>query len=124
LTSKTKDFTNCFDNNLSFEEQTKRWRNVLEMFVKQSFKKIRITNKQKKKTSELNDLMEKRRTLKKKDILEDPEEEELINIEMNIASICEESNRKKVNDNFKTLGGNDGDLLHPRNLEDKKEIFS
>ena len=57
-------------------------------------------------------MIEKRRTLKKKDILEDQEEEELMNIEMNIASICEESNRKKVNDNFKTLGGNDGDLLH------------
>ena len=65
------------------------------MFFKQSFKKIRITNKQKKKTSELNDLMEKRRTLKKKDILEDPEEEELMKLEMNIASICEESNKKK-----------------------------
>ena len=61
--------------------------------------------------------------MKKKDILEDPEEEELINIEMNIASICEESNRKKVNDNFKTLGGNDGDLLHQGIWKIKKKYF-
>ena len=40
LTSITSKFTDCFSNELSFEEQTTKWRNVLETFFKKSFKKI------------------------------------------------------------------------------------
>ena len=123
LTSNTEDFTNCFNNDLSFEEQTRKWRQVLETFFQKSFKKIRITNKQKKTNSEINTLMERRRTLKKKEVLDDKEEEELNRIEMNIANLCEESNRKKVTENFRSVGGNDGDLIHQGIWKIKKKYF-
>ena len=123
LTSNTKDFTNCFDNNLSFEEQTTKWRQVLENFFRKSFKKIRITNKQKKKTSEINTLMEKRRILKKKEALEEHEEEELMKIELDIANMCEESSKRRVTENFKGIGGANGDLLHQGIWKIKKEDF-
>ena len=123
LTSNTKDFTNCFKNELSFDEQTTKWRQVLENFFRKSFKKIRITNNLKKKTSEINTLMERRRALKKKDVIDDNEEEELVNIERDIASLCEEANRKRVTDNFKSIGGNDGDLLYQGIWSIKKKYF-
>ena len=42
LTSNTKDFTNCFNNNLSFEEQTTNWRQVLENFFKNHLKRLEL----------------------------------------------------------------------------------
>ena len=67
--------------------------------------------------------MERRKTLKKKDVLDDNEEEELMNIERDIASLCEESNRKRVTDNFKSIGGNYGDLLYLGIWSIKKKYF-
>ena len=40
------------------------------------------------------------------------EEEELMKIELDIANMCEESNKRRVNENFKSIGGTNGDLLH------------
>ena len=65
LTSNTDAFSKCFENNLSFEEQASKWRKVLDDHFHKSFKKIRITNKIKKKSSEIQDLMDKRSKLKK-----------------------------------------------------------
>ena len=48
----TIDFTNCFDNELPFEEQATQWRKVLNNFFQKSFKKIRISSKPKKKMTE------------------------------------------------------------------------
>ena len=93
-------------NKLSFEEQTTMWRKVLNDYFRKSFKKIRISNKPSKKHSDINLLMEKRRKLKKKNSLNEKEEEELSKIELNIAEKCEDLNRKKVTDNFKAINGN------------------
>ena len=123
LTSNTNDFTDCFSNNLSFEEQTTKWRQVLETYFKKSFKKIRITNKQSKKNSQIGILMERRRTMNKKDDLTDKDEEELTGLESDIASMCEELNRKKVNDNFNGIGGKDGNLKHQGIWNIKKKYF-
>ena len=81
-------------------------------FVHKVFKKIKITNKQNKKFSEINGLMERRRKLKKKETLNEKEDDELNKIEESIAEKCEEANRKRVNDNFKDIGGNEGNLSH------------
>ena len=40
------------------------------------------------------------------------EEEELTRLESDIANMCEDLNRKKVKDNFKDIGGRDGNLQH------------
>ena len=109
LTSNTSDFTDCFENSLSFEEQAANWRKVLDCYFKKAFKKIRVTNKPRKKFSDINMLME---NLKKKETLEEKEEEELINLEEKIAEQCEELNRKKVTDKLKGINGKDSDLNH------------
>ena len=44
-TSKTNDFTNCFNNELSLEIQIQNWRNILVKNIKDNFKKVRITKK-------------------------------------------------------------------------------
>ena len=62
------------------------WREVLESFFKKSFKKIRITNKIKRKNIDINILMEKRRDLKKKEFLNENEEEDLNQLEEEIAA--------------------------------------
>ena len=61
LTSNTSEFTECFQNGLSFQEQSTNWRQLLDKYFNKSFKKIRITNKKSKKHSEINLLMERRR---------------------------------------------------------------
>ena len=100
LTSNTNEFSKCFDNNLNFEEQTTKWRNVLEDFFHKSFKKIRITNKTKKKKSEIHDLMDRRSKLKKKENLKEDDEQDILDIEIKIAEKCQDENRKKVIENF------------------------
>ena len=123
LTSNTIDFTNCFDNELPFEEQATQWRKVLNNFFQKSFKKIRISNKPKKKMTELNIMMEKRRFYKKKECLSDKEEEELSKLEVEIAEKCEELNKKKVTENFKGINGQEGELAHQGIWKIKKKYF-
>ena len=107
----------------SFEKQATRWRETLENYFKKSFKKIRITNKIKRKTLDINILMEERRKLKRKEILEENEEEKLSQLEEKIAEKCEDINKKRVVENFKELE-NVGDVNHQGIWEGKKEIFS
>ena len=112
--------------NTSFEKQTTQWRKVLENecgnYFQKCFKKIRIKNNFKGKTQEINNLMEKRRELKRKDALNEDEEKELHKLEENIAMKCEELNKKKVIDNFKELE-NQGDVNHQGIWKIKKKYF-
>ena len=56
--------------------------------------------------------MEKRRKLKKKEPFDEEDEFELKDLEETIAGKCEELNRRKVFENFKGIGGNEGHLNH------------
>ena len=67
--------------------------------------------------------MERRRKLKKKDPMNEKEEMELKQLEEKIAGICEQANRKRVNDNFKDIGGKDGNLCHQGIWSIKKKYF-
>ena len=93
----------------SFEKQTEKWRGMLDKYFRKCFKKIRMTNRPKSKTQEINILMEQRRVLKSKELLNENEEKELFELEENIALKCEEMNKKKVIENFKELD-NQGDV--------------
>ena len=89
LTTNTKELSNYFENNLPFETQALKFRKVLDTFFHRSFKKIRITNKPKKNKTFIGDLMNERSRLKKKQVLNDDDEEKLINIETMISEACE-----------------------------------
>ena len=44
-------------------------------------------------------------------------------IELDIANMCEESNKRRVTENFKSIGGANGDLLHQGIWKIKKKYF-
>ena len=46
-TSETKEFSNCFQNELPLITQIDKWKNVLNENIKLTFKKVRIKNNQK-----------------------------------------------------------------------------
>ena len=50
--------------------------------------------------------------LKKNNDLDEKVDEEIINIENQISSECEDENRKKVVDNFKDMNEGSGNLNH------------
>ena len=123
LTSNTKEFSNCFNNNLDFEKQARNWRKLLDKYFHKSFKKVRISRKPSKKKSEISDLMDKRKNLKNKVVVDENDEEEILNIEEMIADKCLEANRKNVVDNFKGMERNDGNIHHQGIWKMKKKYF-
>ena len=44
-TTETKEFSDCFNNNIPLLKQIENWRKVLKLQISNSFKKIRITKK-------------------------------------------------------------------------------
>ena len=67
--------------------------------------------------------MNKRSKLKKKELLEGEEEEEIIHLEKLIADKCEEKNRKIVMENFGEMDGADGILNHQGVWKNKRKLF-
>ena len=123
LTTDTNDFTDCFKNDFDFEVQAANWRKMLNNYFHKAFKKVRVTNKPIKKGSEVLELIEKRKVLKKKDILTEADEEEIVRLEALVAEKCQDTNRQKVVDNFCDLGGNDGNLQHQGIWKIKRKVF-
>ena len=67
LTTETKKYSECFDENNSFLDQVENWRSQLFYDIKKSFKKIRIRNKIKKPINlNIKNLINKRNTLMSK----------------------------------------------------------
>ena len=123
LTSDTQEFSNCFNNDLDFEIQANNWRKLLNKYFHKSFKKVRISKKSSKKKCEISDLMDKRKDLKSKEVIEEKDEEEIVNIENLIADKCLEANRKNVLDNFRGMERMDGNMNHQGIWKMKKKYF-
>jgi hypothetical protein len=97
LTNKTTEFTECLKGNRSTEVKTHKWRNLLNVFCKKAFRKIRI-KRQHIKPSNADDLINQRNKLKKK--FENEENEE-IKVEVNklkkhISEILQKENVSKA----------------------------
>ena len=95
----------------------------MDSYFHKAFRKIRISNKPRKNTSEIFKLMEKRKVLKQKSSLSEKEEEELLKLELAVAEKCEDINRKRVIENFGDLGGRNGDLKHQGIWNVKRKYF-
>ena len=76
LTTNTTDFSSCFKNDLSFEDQSIKWRNVLEDYFFKAFKKVRVTNNHKVKKTEISVLLDKRKKIKNKTDMDEKDEED------------------------------------------------
>ena len=123
LTTNTNQFTNCFMDDSSFEKQAAKWRKTLTSFFHKAFKKVRISNKSRKKNTTLSILLDRRSTLKKKQDLNEKEEMEMFHLDGLIAKECEEENRKKIIENFKDMDGNEGNLNHQGVWQVKRKQF-
>ena len=60
---------------------------VFKDYFFKAFKKVRLTNKQKVKNSEMNDLLHRRKKLKSKQNVTEKDDEEIENIEKTIAEM-------------------------------------
>ena len=66
LTTGTKEFTNCFNDDLPFEEQIQHWEQLLNSYCRKSFKKIRVRRKNSKPVHKsMKSLISKRNLLAK-----------------------------------------------------------
>ena len=103
LTSDTTEFSDCFSDGKPLMSQVIKWRNILEIYFKKSFRKIRIRNKKMRPLKgNISKLSNKRNELMKK--CDDPE------TKANIEELCKliageeaEQNRAKIMENFKHL---------------------
>ena len=119
LTTNTTVFSECFKNDLKFEEQASKWKKLLDEYFHKAFRKVRISNKNKTKSSNIQELIQKRKNLKKQNVPEETIEE----IEDKIAEFCQEANRNKVMENFNEVDGADGNIAHHGIWNVKRKIF-
>ena len=103
-TSQTKEFTDCFKNNLSLANQIEKWRAVLKSHCSTSFKKIRIKKNSKMRPlkPELLKLINQRNLLNRKKGNQSKVDE----ISEEISKMEAEENRNKIMENFKCYSEN------------------
>ena len=65
LTSQTQNFSDCFKQEIKFEEQANKWKKTLDSVCHQAFKKVRITP-YKPQVTKISKLMEERKSMKLK----------------------------------------------------------
>ena len=128
ITSETTTLSGCFENeNLTFEEQALKWDKTLNGIFHQSFRKIRVTEN-KPKHNEVTVLLEKRKELKQAMVNCDDDkkeelEKQLEDLDVTLASLCEEENRRKVFENFDVLAEAQGALNTNGMWNLKKKVF-
>ena len=112
LTSKTTEFTKCFEGEASLEEKIEKWRGILISFCLQSFSKIRIKqNKTSQISPRLKSLINKRNKLLKEKISmkstnTDTLEKEIDGVNCIIADVEAKENRDKIVKQFKYFSDN------------------
>ena len=73
--------------------------------------------------TKLRQLLDRRNNLKKKEKLDEEDDELISFLEEKIADECEDENRKKIMENFNDLDGNNGNLNHQGVWNAKKKYF-
>ena len=73
--------------------------------------------------TKLRQLLDRRNNLKKKEKLDEEDDELISFLEEKIADECEDENRKKIMENFNDLDGNNGNLNHQCVWNAKKKYF-
>jgi hypothetical protein len=106
LTSDTKYFTNCFDDDAPLLKQISKWRQVLKTYCSEAYKKIRIRKKSIKPIKQaMASLINERNVLSKKvgtpEIIKKIDE-----VSKRIFEIEAEDNRNKIMKNFKQFSDN------------------
>ena len=112
--TNTKQFSECFQSNLPFEDQIKQWRQVLNSHCQEAFKKIRIKRRKDKPLNEkLAKLVEKRNKIKTTS--RNTEDGNLLDVERAISSLEAEENRAMFMKHFKQFN-DDPENINLNNL--------
>ena len=125
LTENSSSLRECFQTNGNVKSQSLKWLKNLNGVFHKSFRKVRVTNKQKE--TKLSILFKRRISLKDKLKYScDNNEasiEELENVENEITSEISKENRDKVIESFKTLSETDGSININGMWSMKKKVF-
>ena len=97
LTTNTKDFTSCFEDEISLNQQIENWRKSLKYHITKSFKKIRINNKKGKPLPpEISKLINKRNMLSKQGV----EKDIIVQLDETIAKLESKMHYDLIRENF------------------------
>ena len=124
LTESSSVLRDCVHSEDDVKKQGKTWLKTMNNVFHKSFKKIRLTKKQ--KDTKISILFEKRSKLKNKlkSLGEDNDTlKELTEVEEEISSEVGKDNRDKVMDSFKTLADTDGTININGLWNLKKKVF-
>ena len=103
LTTNTEEFTHCFESSKPLDKQFDDWMQYLKLFIKKSFKKIRIKQRKKQYLNvAIAKLIDKRNNL----VSRGEDEATIGQLEEIIAEKEAEENRKILIENFKPLADN------------------
>ena len=108
-TEKNKELLNCFENDLPFEKQCQKWKQIFDNIIKKCFRKIRI--KPKKIETENEKLLIERLELKRQakvsnidDVVKQNLEEKIEKIENDIGEHVGKENYMAIAETIKELG--------------------
>ena len=124
-TNHNKELVKSFDDDKTLEKQCNKWMKNLNNTIKNSFKKIRVTNKV--KVSEESILLAEKLKLindiKKNVGHKEDNEKKLEETERKLSILTSKKNRDKVINNFQQLDGSRGDSFTQGVWTLKKKIF-
>ena len=100
-TEENQELLNCFENKLSLNVQSRRWKRTFDTILKKCFKKVRI--KPKKVESKTEKLLTERVKLKKDAKATDMDEDMKDKIKQRIKQIEDDIGEDAVNENFKDV---------------------
>ena len=109
ITTNTSELSSCFESSEPFQKQIKKWEHKLKSHIVRAFPKIRSC-KRKFTESDVGKLLEERKRLKI-DSSQD-NDEQIANIEADIARKTSDRYRTKIEETMGHLSGDDGALSH------------
>ena len=119
-TNENKDLLECFENNLSFEKQSKNWNKIFKSIIFKSFKKVRIAKNKKKEDNhkKMFDKIIERKNLKnnlEKNVLISDDmkkniQERIEQIEQEIEIEVSEDQMNEVIETLRELGGKEDSI--------------
>ena len=107
MTSNTKEFSNCFQNNLPIHVQVQNWRRMLKSYCQNILKKIRINGKKRSKplNVKISALIDERNKIVQS-VSDQKNTKKLKEIEERISDMEAAENYEVIMKNFKRFGDN------------------
>ena len=118
-TENNRQLLDCFENDMSFEKQSRKWKKTFDSVIFKCFKKVRIVGKKNKEENKLQmfEKLKERKQMKKdltcKEVTEETKElieERIKRIEEEIEKEVSEEHMKEVMKTLRELGGEEDSI--------------